>query len=328
MSALVLLLVVIGSWVPGFVGTAAAAVLPWCGLALALVAVLALFSARRVLLVILLPALVWALAIFPSLPGFGAAPSADAAPLTVVSQNVRAQSGGAAASAAELAGHGADVIALTELDADSLTAARDALAAEYPYSYAIGTVAVWSRSPLANAQPLTLGLDWRRALRVEVQTPDAAVAVYVMHAASVRPGHQQDRDTMLSGIADAVASDPAESIIVVGDFNAASADPALGAIRSQLGLGAPDRRHPRDDLARCAPPRPHRPGLRARSGRAELHDAARGEQRPSRDGDERQRTRRRFRPRTVTFAGRVPRQATMEAWTGRRPPRTRCPQRP
>ncbi|WP_223625768.1 endonuclease/exonuclease/phosphatase family protein [Microbacterium sp. EST19A] len=234
MSALLLLVLAIGTWVPGFVGTAAAAILPWCGLALALVAVLALFLARRVLLVVLIPALVWALAIFPSLPGLGTAPSADAAPLTIVSQNVRAHSGGAAASAAELADDGADVIALTELDADSLTTARDALAEEYPHSYAIGTVGVWSRFPIANAQPLTLGLDWKRALRVEVQTPDAAVAVYVMHAASVRPGHQQDRDTMLSGIAEAAASDPASAIIVVGDFNAASADPALGAIRSEM----------------------------------------------------------------------------------------------
>ena len=234
MTALILLVVIIGSWVPGFVGTAAAAVLPWCGLALALVAALTLIFARRVLLVILIPALVWALAIFPSLPGFGAAPATDAVNVKVVSQNVRAHSGGAASSAAELAALGADVIALTELDADSLTAARDTLAAEYPHSYSIGTVGVWSRFPLANAQPLTLGLDWKRALRVEVQTPDAAVAVYVMHAASVRPGQQQDRDMMLSGIAEAAASDPASSIIVVGDFNAASADPALGAIRSQL----------------------------------------------------------------------------------------------
>lgn len=234
MSSLILLLVIVGSWVPGFVGTAAAAVLPWCGLALALVAALALFLARRVLLVVLVPALVWALAISPSLPGFGAAPTADAAPMTIVSQNVRAHSGGAAASAVELAGSGADVIALTELDADSLTAARDALAAEYPHSSSVGTVGIWSRFPIANAQPLTLGLDWKRALRVEVQTPDAAIAVYVMHAASVRPGHQQDRDTMLSGIAEAAASDSAEAIIVVGDFNAASADPALGAIRSEL----------------------------------------------------------------------------------------------
>lgn len=233
------MIAVVCTWVPGVIGTAAAAILPWCGLALAIVTVFALFLARRVLLLLLGPVLVWALAMAPSAPGFGAPSTADATPVEIVSQNVRAHSGGAASSAGELAATGADVIALTELDGDSLTAAGETLAAEYPHSYAIGTVGVWSRHPIENAEPLTLGLDWKRALRVVVRTPDAAVAVYVMHAASVRPGQQHDRDAMLSGIAAAVASDSAESIVVVGDFNAASADPALNAIRSQLTWARP-----------------------------------------------------------------------------------------
>lgn len=230
----ILLVFVLCAWVPGVVGTAAAAVLPWAGLALAILVVIAFFAARRVVLLLLVPALVWGLAMAPSLPGFASAPAAGAAPVQIVSQNVRAQSGSAGASATELAGTGADVIALVELDGDSLFAAREALAADYPYSAAVGTVGVWSRYPIGNTEPLTLGLDWKRALRVEVQTPIVDMAVYVLHAASVRPGRQQERDTMLTGIADAVSSDPAASVAVVGDFNAASADPALGPIRSEL----------------------------------------------------------------------------------------------
>ncbi|KNY07387.1 endonuclease/exonuclease/phosphatase family protein [Microbacterium sp. GCS4] len=231
---LVLLLLVVASWVPGIVGTAASVVLPWVGLALLALVVLALVRARRVLLLLLVPVVVWALAMGPSAPGFAAATASDATTLQVVSQNVRAHSGGAAASAQELAATGADVIALTELDAESLAAAREALAGDYPHSYAVGTVGMWSRYPIGDAEALTLGLDWKRAMRVTVQTPDAEVAVYVMHAASVRPGHQQGRDTMLSGIADAVAADPASSVVVVGDFNAASADPALSDLRARL----------------------------------------------------------------------------------------------
>jgi len=233
-AGLALLVGIVSTWIPGVVGTAAAAALPWLGLALVLLVALALVLARRVTLVLLAPVLVWTLAMLPSAPGLGAASPPQSTPIEIVSQNVRAHSGGAAASAAELADRSADVIALTELDGDSLEAARETLASSYPYSYAIGTVAVWSRYPIADAQPLTLGLDWKRALRVVVETPDADIAVYVMHAASVRPGVQQERDTMLSGIAAAVSSDPAESIVVVGDFNAASADPALSAVRSQL----------------------------------------------------------------------------------------------
>ncbi|MEV4735610.1 MULTISPECIES: endonuclease/exonuclease/phosphatase family protein [unclassified Microbacterium] len=232
--ALVLLLLVVASWVPGIVGTAASVALPWIGLILLALVVLALVRARRVLLLLLVPVVVWALAMGPSAPGFAAATASDATTLQIVSQNVRAHSGGAAASAQELAATGADVIALTELDAESLAAARDALAGDYPHSYAVGTVGMWSRYPIGDAEALTLGLDWKRAMRVTVETPEAEVAVYVMHAASVRPGHQQGRDTMLSGIADAVAADPASSVVVVGDFNAASADPALADLRARL----------------------------------------------------------------------------------------------
>jgi len=233
-AGLVVVALVVCSWIPGVVGTAAAAALPWCGLILGVLVVLALILARRVTLILLAPILIWALALLPSAPGLAAAAPAQSTPIQIVSQNVRAHSGGAAASAAGIADLSADVVALTELDADSLQAAREILAPDYPHSYAIGTVAVWSRYPIAEAEGLTLGLDWKRALRVVVNTPDGDVAVYVMHAASVRPGVQQERDTMLSGIADAVAVDEAESIVVVGDFNAASADPALRAARSQL----------------------------------------------------------------------------------------------
>lgn len=232
-AAMILLLAVLCSWIPGVIGTAGAAILPWLGLALLAVLITAAFLARRVIVLTLVPVLVWILAMAPSLPGLPVAGAEESTPITVASQNVRAQSGGAAASAGELAGQGADVVALTELDGESLSAAREALAADYPYSSAVGTVAIWSRYPITDVEPLFLGLGWKRALRAEVQTTTTPLAVYVLHAASVRPGHQQDRDTMLAGLADAVAADPAAGLITVGDFNATSADPALSAIRAQ-----------------------------------------------------------------------------------------------
>lgn len=232
--SLVLVIVVASGWIPGVVGTAVAAVLPWLGLVLLALLLAALFRARRVTVLLLVPALLWLLALVPALPSPATpAPGPSASTLTVMSQNVRARSGGAAASATELAARGADVIALTELDGDSLSAAQQALAEEYPHSYAVGTVAVWSRYPFSNTEPLTLGLGWKRALRVEVQSPLRQVAVYVLHAASVRPGHQHDRDTMLQGIAAQVAADPAPGLIAVGDFNAPSTDPSLAAMRAE-----------------------------------------------------------------------------------------------
>ncbi|MFK4852933.1 endonuclease/exonuclease/phosphatase family protein [Microbacterium sp. ZW T6_19] len=217
---------------PGAIGTAGAALLPWLGVALFGAVVLAIVFARRMLFLVLIPVVVWAIAIAPSLPT--PATTSSAAPLTIVSQNVRAHSGGAGASAEELAASGADVIALVELDGDSLGAASEALAERYPHSYAVGTVGVWSRYPIVAAEPLTLGLDWKRALRVAVEGPESEIALYVLHAASVRPGHQDGRDTMLAGLARTVTADPADALVVVGDFNAASTDPAMNALRTGL----------------------------------------------------------------------------------------------
>lgn len=230
----VLLLVTIASWIPGAIGTAAAAVLPWVGAGIAVAAIVALVRARRSLLLLAVPVLVWVLAIVPSAPGFATAGGADQPTIEVASQNVRAHSGGAAASAQALSETSADVIALIELDAESLGAAREVLDTDYPYSTFVGTVGVWSRFPLGDAEPLALGLGWKRALRVEVQTPDAPVALYAIHAASVRPGQQDDRDMMLAEMADAVAADPATAVILLGDFNASSADPALSRVRDRV----------------------------------------------------------------------------------------------
>lgn len=234
---MVLLVAIVCTWIPGTAGTAGAAALPWTGLLLLALIVTAAILARRVILLLLVPLLVWSLAMAPTFPGPGAAPTSDS--LTVVSQNVRAHSGGAAASATELSASGADVIALTEIDAESLAVARETLAADYPNSYAVGTVGIWSRLPIASTEPLALGLGWKRALRVDVQTGDTSTAVYVIHAASVRPGQQGDRDAMLTGLAEQIATDPAESIIAVGDFNAAPADPGLAALRAELSWVRP-----------------------------------------------------------------------------------------
>lgn len=228
----ILTVVVACGWIPGVVGTAVAAVLPWLGLVAGGLLVTAVVLARRVIPLVLIPLLVWIIAMAPALPWLPASAAADS-PLTIVSQNVEARSGGAGASAAELAQSGADVIALVELDSESLSAARSALADDYPHAFTVGTVGVWSRYPLTDSEALTLGLGWKRALRVEVQAPTAPVAVYVLHAASVRLGHQDDRDTMLREIAAEIAADPAESLIAVGDFNAPSTDPSLAPLRAE-----------------------------------------------------------------------------------------------
>ena len=168
------------------------------------------------------------------LPLRAAAVDAAATQVTIASQNVEAGSATAGGSGLELADAGADVIALEELTASARTEASTALGATHPYSYTVGTVGVWSVYPLGNVRALSLGLGWNRALAAEVQTPAGTVSLYVVHAASIRPGKQDDRDTMISRLAEIVRSDPAERVVAVGDFNAATSDPALRPLTGLL----------------------------------------------------------------------------------------------
>lgn len=228
--AVVLVALVVCGWVPGVVGTIGAVLLPWLVIPLLLSVIVAGWTARRSIAVLLVPTLLWVTAMVPALPGFDADAQGD--PMVVVAQNVQAESGTAAESARAAVDEGASVIALTELDADSRAAAQSALDADYPYRYEVGTEGVWSRFPLGAGEPLALGLGWKRAARVTVQAPAGDVSLYLVHAASVRLGKQKGRDEMLTEVADVVAADRSERVLVVGDFNAASTDPALRPLRA------------------------------------------------------------------------------------------------
>ncbi|MGF6824666.1 vancomycin resistance protein VanJ [Microbacterium sp. ZKA21] len=216
-------------WLPGQVGALVAASLPWVGIAIVGVVVASAVLARRTTVIALAVLVLWLVAMAPALPALPG-PAAETS-LTVASQNVRADSDAAGDSAAGLAATGADVVAMVELAAASRSAAAAVLDAQYPHSYHVGTVSLWSAYPITDAEPLELGLGWKRALRATVQTPGGDVRVYLMHAASLRPGEQSARDTMLTGIADEMRADGAERMIAVGDFNAASTDPALADLR-------------------------------------------------------------------------------------------------
>lgn len=225
---------VVHPWIPGVVGTSIATALPWLGLIVPILAIAAIATRRRrVWLVAALPLCAWLIVMGPMLfPLTGETPAhANDLKITIASQNVQAGSGTAAESALEMADRDADVIALEELDGAAREAAAQTLAGSHPYSYAVGTVGVWSTYPIVNEQPLDLGLGWNRALAADLETPAGLVSIYVVHAASLRPGVQSDRDDMLNELADVVARDENERIIVAGDFNATVTDPALRALQ-------------------------------------------------------------------------------------------------
>ena len=236
-ALLLAVLLAFGSLIPGSVGTGFATILPWLGLVIPVLFVIALLTRRRrAWLIVVVPLLVWAVAFVPTLVPLGwiSSAAASANSLTVASQNVHAGSGSAATSATTLADEGAHVIALEELDADARVAAASVLADSHPYSYTVGTVGLWSTYPIVNEQPLDLGLGWKRALAADIDTPQGLVSVYVVHAASFRPGEQTDRDTMLAELAAMVPNDENDRVIVLGDFNATSTDLALAPLQAEL----------------------------------------------------------------------------------------------
>lgn len=211
-------------------------VLPWLGLLIPVLAVVGFATRRgRSWLTVLIPAVVWCVLFVPAMvPLAWTAPAPAGSTLTVASQNVEADSATGVESAEALAASGADVVALQEMDFSTRFQIAGALDSEYAYSYQVGTVGLWSDYPIVNAQPLPLGLGWNRALAADLQTPSGAVSIYVVHAASARLDDHADRDTMLSELAGTIPKDENDRIIVVGDFNAASTDRALGDLHSEL----------------------------------------------------------------------------------------------
>lgn len=236
LAAMALTVAVLLGSVPGPLGTAIAVALPWLGLLLAPLVIAALLIRPRTAWIAAVPVVAWTVALWGFLPvPWQGDPSPGASGLLVATQNVQAGSGTGAASARALAGQGAQILAFTELDGDSGAAIADELADAYPHAYRVGTVGVWSRYPILDEEALDLGLGWKRALRVEVDAPGGPVSVYVVHAASLRPGAQSARDGMLSALGEQIGADRSHRVIALGDFNAVSTDPALAAIAGRLG---------------------------------------------------------------------------------------------
>ncbi|MFE0647552.1 endonuclease/exonuclease/phosphatase family protein [Streptomyces sp. NPDC059534] len=220
----------------GNLGSLTETFLPWLGLFLPLLLVLALVRrSATALIALLLPAVVW-LNIFGGLVADKSTAGGD---LTVATHNVNADNPDPEGTARELAGSGADVLALEELKGDMVPTYERALAEAYPYHSVQGTVGLWSKLPLRAAQPVDIRMGWTRAMRATVVTPKGEVAVYVAHLPSVRVKLNagftaNQRDTSANALGEAISHDPHERIVLLGDLNGTMNDRALNAVTSQL----------------------------------------------------------------------------------------------
>ncbi|MGW6456164.1 endonuclease/exonuclease/phosphatase family protein [Streptomyces sp. NPDC055078] len=235
----------------GGIGSLVETFLPWFGLFIPVLLTGALWRrSASAVVALLLPVTVW-LSLFGGLLGDKSHPGGD---LMVVTHNVGADNRDPAGTARELAASGADVLALEEITAQAKPLYEKGLAKTYPYRTVQGTVGLWSKSPLSDTRPVDIEMDYgplgdtkpadvklpyNRALRTTVATDRGPLAVYVAHLGSVRVhpkgGFGTDsRDRNARALAEAVAAEPNERVVLLGDLNGTTDDRAFAGITSRL----------------------------------------------------------------------------------------------
>lgn len=236
----------------GGLGSLVETCLPWFGLVVPVLLIGALWRRSvSAVVALLLPGVVW-LDLFGGLFGGGSHAASDT-DLTVAEHNVAAGNPDPAGTARDLAASGADVLALVELTPEALAPYEKGLAGAYRYHTVQGTVGLWSTFPLSEVQPIDITdfgplaatkpadvkLVSNRALRATVATGQGPLTVYVAHLGSVRlmprGGFWTDsRDRDAQALAEAVAGERNERVVLLGDLNGTTDDRALDGLTSQL----------------------------------------------------------------------------------------------
>ncbi|MBT1091617.1 endonuclease/exonuclease/phosphatase family protein [Streptomyces sp. Tu102] len=220
----------------GNLGSLIETFLPWLGLLIPVLVVLGLVrKSATALIAVLLPAIVW-LNLFGGQLSDKTGSGGD---LTVATHNVNADNPDPAGTAQDVAASGADVVALEELTADAVPTYEKALASTYKYHSVQGTVGLWSKYPLSGVRSVDIQLGWTRAMRAAVTTPAGQVAVYVAHLPSVRVKMEagftaRQRDKSADALGEAIADEPLQKAVLLGDLNGTMNDRALRAITAQM----------------------------------------------------------------------------------------------
>ncbi|MZD57548.1 endonuclease/exonuclease/phosphatase family protein [Streptomyces sp. SID5606] len=236
----------------GGLGSLVETFLPWLGLGVpALLGAALLRRSAIATVALLVPSVVWA-SLFGGMLADKSRPGGS--DLTVVTHNVGAANPDPVGTARALAASGADLLALEELTEQDRGVYERELADAYPHHTVQGTVGLWSTLPLTDVAPVDTLMDYgplaatkpadaklatTRALRATVTTDQGPLAVYVAHLGSVRlmprGGFWTDsRDRNAAALADALAAEVAERLLLLGDLNATMDDGALDGITTRL----------------------------------------------------------------------------------------------
>ncbi|MCX5334612.1 MULTISPECIES: endonuclease/exonuclease/phosphatase family protein [unclassified Streptomyces] len=239
LAVLLALVMLLHSRIPNRIGNLGSLIetfLPWLGFFVPVLLVLGVVrKSVTALIAVLLPAVVW-LNLFGGLLTDKTGSGGD---LTVATHNVNADNPDPSGTARDVAASGADVVALEELTAGAVPTYEKALAATYKYHSVQGTVGLWSKYPLTGVEPVDIKLGWTRAMRATVATPEGQLAVYVAHLPSVRVKMEagftaRQRDKSADALGEAIADEPLQRIVLLGDLNGTMNDRALNAVTSQM----------------------------------------------------------------------------------------------
>ncbi|MFE7357843.1 endonuclease/exonuclease/phosphatase family protein [Streptomyces sp. NPDC057543] len=221
----------------GNLGSLTETFLPWIGVFVPLLLILGLVRrSATALIALLLPVAVW-LNLFGGL--MLSDKSGSGGDLTVATHNVNADNPDPAGTARQVAGSGADIVALEELPSDQVSTYKAALADRFPYHSVQGTVGLWSKYPMSSTRPVDIKMGWTRAMRSTVRTPEGEVAVYVAHLPSVRVKLHagftaNQRDDSADALGEAIADERLGKVILLGDLNGTMNDRSLNAVTSQM----------------------------------------------------------------------------------------------
>ncbi|MYU21425.1 endonuclease/exonuclease/phosphatase family protein [Streptomyces sp. SID8352] len=220
----------------GNLGSLTETFLPWFGLLVPVLLLVALLrKSLTALIALVLPATVWC-NLFGGLLFDKTGPGGD---LMVATHNVNADNADPEGTARAVAASGADILALEELKASAVPTYEKALAPTYRHHAVVGTVGLWSKYPMGEVRAVDILLGWKRAMRATVTTPDGPVAVYVAHLPSVRVKLEagftaRQRDKSADALGEAIADETLPRKILLGDLNGTMNDRSLNAVTSQM----------------------------------------------------------------------------------------------
>ena len=245
----------------GGIGSLLETWLPWVGVPILLLFIIAaIVHTKRAIVVTLAAALVWTALYGPTMPPRG---SGAPAQLRIFSEDVNGNAKETTASGAMALAQKADVVALEDMYStvyesnavNALNSAYSNHATEYEFG-------LWSNYPITNAQPIALGTTQVApslslgadsaglaasasgvpiigALKATLTTPQGALVVYLVHLPQPVLGDQgfaKVRDGALTKLVQLLEADHSSRIAVIGDINVAATDRQFGQLTGADGL--------------------------------------------------------------------------------------------